>query len=53
MNIQFPLFAIAISATLISGRVSAQSTPAPAVVKNLVAMAGDQQVTLSWDNPTK
>ena len=51
MNIQSVLLAIAISATLISGRVSAQSPPAPAAVKNLVAMAGDQQVTLGWDNP--
>ena len=51
MKIQSVLFAIAISATLISGRVSAQSTPAPAAVTNLTAMAGDQQVTLSWDNP--
>ena len=51
MNIQSVLLAIAISVTLVSGRVSAQSPPAPAAVKNLVAMAGDQQVTLSWDNP--
>ena len=51
MKIQSVLLAIAISATLISGHVSAQSTPAPAAVTNLVAMAGDQQVTLSWDNP--
>ncbi len=51
MKIQSVLFAIAISATLISGRVSAQSTPAPAAVTNLVAVAGDQQVTLSWNNP--
>lgn len=51
MNIQSVLFAIAISVTLISGRVSAQSPPAPAAVTNLVAVAGDEQVTLSWDNP--
>ncbi|MYD64245.1 MAG: fibronectin type III domain-containing protein, partial [Gemmatimonadetes bacterium] len=51
MKIKSVLFAITISATLISGRVSAQSTPAPAAVTNLTAMAGDQQVTLSWDNP--
>ena len=51
MKIQSVLFAIAISATLISGPVSAQSTPAPAAVTNLVAMAGDEQVTLSWNNP--
>lgn len=51
MNIQSVLLAIAISIALISGRVSAQSPPAPAAVKNLVAMAGDQQVTLGWDNP--
>ncbi len=48
--IQSVFFAIAISVILISGRVSAQSPPAPAAVTNLVAMAGDQQVTLSWDN---
>ena len=51
MKIQSVLFAIAISVTPISGRVSAQSTPAPAAVTNLVAVAGDEQVTLSWNNP--
>ena len=51
MKIQSVLLTIAISIALISGRVSAQSPPAPAAVTNLVAVAGDQQVTLSWDNP--
>ncbi len=47
MKIQSVLLTIAISIALISGRVSAQSPPAPAAVTNLVAVAGDQQVTLS------
>ena len=51
MNIQSVLCAIAISVILISGRVSAQSPPAPAAVTNLAAVAGDQQVTLSWTDP--
>ncbi len=53
MMIRSVLFTIAISVVIafISGRVSAQSTPAPAAVTNFAAVAGDQQVTLSWDNP--
>ena len=51
MKIQSVLSAIAISVILISGPVSAQSPSAPASVTNLAAVAGDQQVTLSWDNP--
>ncbi len=53
MNMQSVLCAIAISVILISGRVAAQTSPpsAPAAVTNLAAEAGDQQVTLSWDNP--
>ena len=53
MMIRSVLFTIAISVVIafIFGRVSAQSPPAPAAVTNLVAMAGDQQVTLSWNNP--
>ena len=52
-NMQSVLYAIAISVILISGRVAAQTSPpsAPAAVTNLAAEAGDQQVTLSWDNP--
>ena len=50
-NLQSVLYSIAISVILISGPVSAQSPPAPAAVTNLAAVAGDQQVTLSWDNP--
>ena len=51
MKIQSVLFAIAISVILISGPVAAQSPPAPAAVTNLAAVAGDQQVTLSWTDP--
>ena len=53
MNMQSVLCAIAISVILISGRVAAQTSPpsAPAAVTNLAAEAGDQHVTLSWDNP--
>ena len=53
MMIRSVLFTIAISVVIafIFGRVSAQSPPAPAAVTNLVAMAGDEQVTLSWNNP--
>ena len=51
MKIQSVLSAIVISVILISGHVAAQSPPAPAAVTNLAAVAGDQQVTLSWDNP--
>ncbi len=51
MNMQSVLSAIAISVILISGRVAAQSPSAPAAVTNLAAEAGDQHVTLSWDNP--
>ena len=53
MNRQSLLCAIAISVILISGRVAAQTSPpsAPAAVMNLAAEAGDQHVTLSWDNP--
>ena len=50
-NLQSVLYSIAISVILISGPVAAQSPPAPAAVTNLAAVAGDQQVTLSWDNP--
>jgi len=50
-NLQSVLYSIAISVILISGPVSAQSPPAPAAVTNFAAVAGDQQVTLSWDNP--
>ncbi len=52
-NMQSVLYAIAISVILISGRVAAQTSPpsAPAAVTNLAAEAGDQYVTLSWDNP--
>ena len=51
MKIQSVLSAIVISAILISGPVSAQSPPAPAAVTNLAAVAGDEQVTLSWTDP--
>lgn len=50
-NLQSVLYSIAISVILISGRVAAQSPPAPAAVTNLAAVAGDQQVTLSWTDP--
>ncbi|MCY3681208.1 MAG: putative Ig domain-containing protein [Gemmatimonadetes bacterium] len=50
-NLQSVLYSIAISVILVSGHVSAQSPSAPAAVTNLAAVAGDQQVTLSWDNP--
>ena len=50
-NLQSVLYSIAISVILISGRVSAQSPPAPAAVTNLAAVAEDQQVTLSWTDP--
>ena len=51
MMIRSVLFTIAISVVIafIFGRVSAQS--APAAVTNLAAVAGDEQVTLSWSNP--
>ena len=51
MKIQPVLYSIAISVILISGRVAAQSPPAPAAVTNLAAVAGDEQVTLSWTDP--
>ena len=51
MKIQSVLSAIVISIILISGHVAAQSPSAPAAVTNLAAVEGDQQVTLSWDNP--
>ena len=50
-NLQSVLYSIAISVILISGPVAAQSPPAPAAVTNLAAVAGDQQVTLSWNDP--
>ena len=53
MMIRSVLFTIATSVVIafIFGRVSAQSPPAPAAVTNLAAVAGDQQVMLSWSNP--
>ena len=51
MKIQSVLFAIAISVILIPRHVAAQSPPTPAAVTNFVAVTGDEQVTLSWNNP--
>ena len=53
MMIRSVLFSIATSVVIafIFGRVSAQSPPAPAAVTNLAAVAGDEQVTLSWTDP--